>query len=87
MIRCVSHPVSQQVRATDVGAARSSHSGDVTKDSLLERIVGVIEHSVAVTYSSMFESSARLSSNDFSITSCTQIKCKYINTSLRKIIT
>jgi len=27
---------------------RSSHSGDVTKDSLLERGGGVVEHSVAV---------------------------------------
>lgn len=27
---------------------RSSHSGDVTKDSLLERKGGVVEHSVAV---------------------------------------
>jgi len=30
------------------GAERSSHSGDVTKDSLLERGGGVVEHSVAV---------------------------------------
>lgn len=44
--------VSYQLSLLDVmvaGAARSSYSGEVTKDSLLERTVGVIERSVAVT--------------------------------------
>lgn len=44
--------VSYQVSLADVtvaGTARSSHSGEVTKDSLLDRTVGVIERSVAVT--------------------------------------
>lgn len=44
---CVPYRVSH-VDVTVAGAARLSHSGDVTKDSLLERPVGVTEHSVAV---------------------------------------
>lgn len=32
----------------DAALGRSSHSGDVTKDPLLERGTGVTEHSVAV---------------------------------------
>lgn len=48
MIDCLHRYQVESRLVTGAVVERSSHSGDVTNDALLEREGGVVEHSVAV---------------------------------------